>query len=194
MALHDRGEDGRDDGRGDRDRDRARRHSPFDDEIAAFIDDLLFGRGREFLEAARGHAADYAQRRKGDAARSVADIARSLRASGHAFDDRPHIRDFVDAAALGLENLADDIRNRSFREMYGEVEHFARRRPLLVAAAAGLAGFAIARWLTRPRPHVASSRPPSSRPPPDDFADVHEWRERREWQEKHERRNPDDRA
>ena len=182
MGLGDRGEDGREEARGYR---RARRHSPVDDEIAAFIDDLLSGRGREFFEAVRGHAADYAHRRKGDAARSVADIARSLRDSGHAFDDRPHIRDFVDAAALGLENLADDIRTRSFRDMAGEVEHFARKRPFLVAAAAGLAGFALARWLTRPRPpspHPPSPRPPSSRPPPDDVADIYEWSD------------PDDRA
>lgn len=156
MGLGDRDEDGRDGARGDR---RERRRSPVDDEIARFLDDLLSGRGREFIEAARDHAADYAARRKGDAARSVADIARSLRDSGHAFDDRPHIRDFVDAAALGLENLADDIRTRSFRDMVDDAEDFARQRPLLVAAAAGLAGFALARWLTRPRLESAPARP-----------------------------------
>lgn len=156
MGLGDRDEDGRDGARGGR---RERRRSPVDDEIARFLDDLLSGRGREFIEAARDHAADYAARRKGDAARSVADIARSLRDSGHAFDDRPHIRDFVDAAALGLENLADDIRTRSFRDMVDDAEDFARQRPLLVAAAAGLAGFALARWLTRPRLESAPARP-----------------------------------
>lgn len=176
MGLGDRDEDGRDGARGGR---RERRRSPVDDEIARFLDDLLSGRGREFIEAARDHAADYAARRKGDAARSVEDIARSLRDSGHAFDDRPHIRDFVDAAALGLENLADDIRTRSFRDMVGGVEDFARKRPLLVAAAAGLAGFALARWMTRPRLESAPVRPHSApvRPYPDD-----------EWSE------PDDRA
>lgn len=137
--------------------DRERRRSPVDDEIAAFIDDLLYGRGREFLKTARGHAADYAHRRKGDAARSVEGIARSLRDSGHAFDDRPNIRDFVDAAALGLEHLADDIRTRSFRDMADAAEGFARERPVLVAAAAGLAGFVLARWLTRSR-HGDKSR------------------------------------
>ena len=143
-------------------------HAPFEDDIARFLDALFSGQGREFIEAVRDHATDFAHRRKGDAARSVEDIARSMRASGHAFDDRPHIRDFVDAAALGLENLADDIRTRSFRQIYGEVEDFARKRPLLVATAAGLAGFLVARWLARPR-HFESEH---------DLADTCDWSER----------------
>jgi len=172
MGLDDRDEDER--GDGPRGRGRERRRSPVDDEIAAFIDDLLYGRGREFLKAARGHAADYAHRRKGDAARSVEDIARSLRDSGHAFDDRPHIRDFVDAAALGLENLADDIRTRSFRDIYGAAEDFARERPVLVAAAAGLAGFILARWLTGPRREPSHGRAPF-RPGGDDKPRGDQW-------------------
>ncbi len=104
-------------------------------------------RGREFIASARDQAAGYVDRRKDSAAQSVEDIASSLRESGSAFDDRPNVKAFVDSAAEGLESLAEEIRDRSFAELYADVEEFARRRPTAFAAAAGIAGFMLARFL-----------------------------------------------
>jgi hypothetical protein len=104
-------------------------------------------RGRSFVESAMGQATDYVDRRKGDAAQSVEDIATSLRESGRAFDDRPNIKAFVDVAADGLEQLADSIRGREFADIYADIEEAARRRPVAVAAVSTIAGFMLARFL-----------------------------------------------
>lgn len=104
-------------------------------------------RSRHFAAAARDRAAHYVDRRKDSAAQSVEDIASSLRDSGQAFEDRPNIKAFMDSAAEGLEHLAEEIRGRTLSELYGDVEDFARRRPTTFAAAAGVAGFMLARLL-----------------------------------------------
>ncbi len=117
------------------------------EELREDLSEAVSGRGRAFLDAARKHAADYAESRKAGAAQSVEEVAHSLRESGRAFEDTPHIRAFVDSAAAGLEDLASDIRDRDFADLYAEVEDFARRRPAAVAAGAGIAGFLVARFL-----------------------------------------------
>jgi hypothetical protein len=104
-------------------------------------------RGRTFVQSAMGQATDYVDRRKGDAAQSVEDIAGSLRESARAFDDRPNIKAFVDVAADGLEQLADSIRGRDFSDIYADIEEAARRRPVALAAVTTAAGFMLARFL-----------------------------------------------
>lgn len=103
--------------------------------------------GSAFIDGARDRASDYLERRKESAVQSIDDVAHTLRDSGETFEDRPNIRLFVDSAADGLEHLADEIRDRSFIEIYADVEEFARRRPTLFAGAAGVAGFMLARFL-----------------------------------------------
>jgi len=104
-------------------------------------------RGRQFIDAARDQAAEYVDRRKDSAAQSVADVANSLRESGGAFEDRPNIKVFVDNAADGLDQLADTIRERTFADLYDDIEEFARRRPTAFAGAATVVGFMLARFL-----------------------------------------------
>lgn len=103
--------------------------------------------GYAFVNSARDRAADYVERRKESAVQSIDDVAHTLRESSETFEDRPNIRLFVDSAADGLENLADEIRERSFVEVYSDLEQFARRRPAVFATAAGVAGFMLARFL-----------------------------------------------
>jgi hypothetical protein len=104
-------------------------------------------RGRHFLDTARHQATDYVDRRKGDMAQSVADLANSLRESTKSFDDRPNIRAFVDSAAEGLDQFAGSIREQSFSDIYGEVEEAMRRRPVAVAAVSVALGFLAARFI-----------------------------------------------
>jgi hypothetical protein len=116
------------------------------EDLSDAMHDTVAGRGREFIEAAKRHAAEYAAGRKDGAARSVEDVAHSLRESGRAFEDTPHIRAFVDSAAAGLENFAADIRDRPLDDLYADAEDFARRHPVAIATGAGLAGLMIARF------------------------------------------------
>jgi hypothetical protein len=104
-------------------------------------------RGRHFLDSARDQATSYVDRRKDDVAQSVTDFASSLRESTTSFDDRPNIRAFVDGAAEGLDQLADTIRERSFAEIFNEVEDVVRRRPAVVGAVTLTAGFMLARFI-----------------------------------------------
>jgi hypothetical protein len=104
-------------------------------------------RGRTFVDSAKAQATDYVDRRKSDAAQSVADFARSIRETRRSFEDRPNIAAFFDSAAEGLDRLSGTIRERSFAEMFNDVEVVMRRRPTLVAAAGLTTGFLLARFV-----------------------------------------------
>ncbi len=104
-------------------------------------------RGRTFIYAAREQATDYADKRKGDVAQSVADFAHSLRESTATFEDRPNIKAVVDSAAEGLDNLAGTIRDRSYGEIFSDVEEIMRQRPAAVVAVSVALGFLTARFI-----------------------------------------------
>jgi ElaB/YqjD/DUF883 family membrane-anchored ribosome-binding protein len=104
-------------------------------------------RGRHFMDAAREQATDYVDHRKDAVADSVAELATSLRESTRSFEDRPNIRAFVDSAAEGLEQLAGSIRERSFADIFNDVEDVVRRRPAVVAAVTVAVGFLTARFI-----------------------------------------------
>jgi hypothetical protein len=53
----------------------------------------------------------------------------------------------VGTAADGLEQLATGLRERSFGDIYGDVEAMARRQPVTFAAGAAIAGFLLARFI-----------------------------------------------
>jgi hypothetical protein len=104
-------------------------------------------RGRHFLDAAREQATVYVDHRKDGMAQSVADLANSLRESTSSFEDRPNIRAFVDSAAEGLDQLAESIRERSFADIFNQVEEVVRHRPAAVAAISVALGFLTARFI-----------------------------------------------
>jgi hypothetical protein len=104
-------------------------------------------RGRHFLDAAREQATVYVDHRKDGMAQSVADLANSLRESTSSFEDRPNIRAFVDSAAEGLDQLAESIRQRSFADIFNDVEEVVRHRPAAVAAISVALGFLTARFI-----------------------------------------------
>ena len=118
------------------------------------------------LEAAAARAFGVA-----DAARVVSDVGDAIRGTGASFDGLPQLKAFFDQAALGVDELAEDIGRRSFSEMYDEVQAAARRRPALTAAAAMLAGFALYRLINapgiRPVPRSRALVPVDVLPTPD---------------------------
>lgn len=103
--------------------------------------------GRTFLESTRDQATDFVDRRKSDAAQSVADLANSLRESGKSLGERPNIQALIGSAADGLDQFADTIRSRSFNDIFNDVEVVMRRRPAAVAATTLVAGFLLARFI-----------------------------------------------
>jgi hypothetical protein len=111
------------------------------------IADAAVEQGWHFIDAAREQATGYADRRKSDVAQSVTDFANSLRGSTQSFEDRPNIQAVVDSAAEGLEHLADSIRDRSFADIFNDIENVARQRPATVAAVSVAIGFLAARFI-----------------------------------------------
>jgi hypothetical protein len=111
------------------------------------IAEAAVSQGRHFIESAKDHATDYAVKRKADVAQSVADLATSLRDSTRTFEERPNIQAVVDSAAEGLEHLAGTIRDRSFTEIFSDVEDVVRRRPATFGIAALAVGFVAARFI-----------------------------------------------
>ncbi|WP_210485198.1 hypothetical protein [Microvirga antarctica] len=111
------------------------------------IADAAVSQGRHFIDAAKEQATDYAGKRKADVAQSVADLATSLRSSTSSFDERPNIQAVVDSAAEGLEQLADSIRERTFSEIFSDVEAVVRRRPMAFGIASLAVGFVAARFI-----------------------------------------------
>lgn len=109
--------------------------------------DAALEQGRTIFDGAKRQASSYADDRKNEAADSVSGLASSLRETGRGFGERPNVRAFVDSAADGLDQLADGLRERSFADIYGEAEAYARRSPLVVGTAAAVAGFLLARFI-----------------------------------------------
>jgi hypothetical protein len=102
--------------------------------------------GRHIFDSAREQATGYVDQRKDHLAQSVVDLANTLRQSGGSFD-QPSIRAVVESAAGGLEQLAENLRARSFGDMVDNVETMVRRRPAVAAVATMAAGFLLARFV-----------------------------------------------
>lgn len=126
-------------------------------EIAAGLADAAKEQTKSLLDAAKGTATSFADQRKDRAAQTISGIANSIRESGGGFEDQPNIGAFVGSAADGLEQLASSIRDRSFAELYGDVEDFARRQPIAVGAAALLGGFLLARFIKSSADELSSA-------------------------------------
>ncbi len=116
-------------------------------DVASEIASTALEQSRGLLDAAKGTATSFADERKDTAAQSIADLASSLRETGNSFEEQPSLKAFVGTAADGLEQIATGIRDRSFAEIYGDIEAVARRQPLTFGAGAAIAGFLLARFI-----------------------------------------------
>jgi hypothetical protein len=116
-------------------------------DVASEIANTAVEQSRGLLDAAKGSATSFADQRKDTAAQSIADLASSLRETGNSFEEQPSLKAFVGTAADGLEQIATGIRDRSFSEIYADIESVARRQPLTFGAGAAIAGFLLARFI-----------------------------------------------
>jgi len=133
--------------------------------------DPKLGAAQGFADTLRDQTQGYVEKRKADAARLVSDVGGAIRDTGTSFDGLPQLQEFFNQAALGVDELAESISRRSFSEMYDEVHAAARRRPVLMTAAALAAGFALFRILNphkgRPVPRSRAVVPVDVLPTPD---------------------------
>lgn len=116
-------------------------------DIAGEIAGTAAEQGRSLLNAAKGSATSFADERKGNAAQSIADIASSLRETGEGFGEQPSLKAFVGTAADGLDQLATGLRDRSYGDIYADLETLARRQPVTFGIGAAVAGFLLARFI-----------------------------------------------
>ena len=116
-------------------------------EVASEIAHTAAEQSRGLLQAARGTATGFVDQRKDTAAQSIADLASSLRETGNTFEEQPSLKAFVGSAADGLDQLATGLKERSFADIYADVEAMARRQPITFGAGAAIAGFLLARFI-----------------------------------------------
>lgn len=120
---------------------------------------------RDVATQAQSEARNRLERGKQDAATTLSSVATTLLQSGLQLrDERQEMAgEYVERAARQIERAANYVQNADLREVVGEVEDFARRRPALFIGSAFAAGLLAARFLkssrTPPRPNAASMDP-----------------------------------
>ena len=112
--------------------------------LHAFGDDL-FEEGHRLTGQATDEVYRFADGRKTAAADALHDLAKSVRDSAEAFEDRPNLQAFFDSAAQGLDGFASSVHDRSFAQLYSDAEEFARQRPVTVAAGGAFVGLLLTR-------------------------------------------------
>jgi ElaB/YqjD/DUF883 family membrane-anchored ribosome-binding protein len=147
---------------------------------------------REVATEAQSQARNRIERGKQDAASTLTSVATSLLQSGLQLrDDQQEMAgEYVERAARQIERAANYVQNADLREVVGEVEDFARRRPALFIGSAFAAGLLAARFLkssrTSPRraqdtpmePYMDREVPPSvAREPGGPLSDPETWQE-----------------
>lgn len=80
-------------------------------------------------------------------AEDLGTLARSMRQAAQSFEERDSrlAADYAQAAACGVEKLADYLQEKDLGRIVDDVEDFARRRPAVVLGGAFAAGFFLAR-------------------------------------------------
>ncbi|MBP1806419.1 hypothetical protein [Rubellimicrobium aerolatum] len=99
----------------------------------------------KITEAAKSQAMEQAETAKDALASTGERLAQSLRSGVEGGDESIQAR-LMAAAADTVSDWSNQLRGRSFQEIVGQAESFARRNPGAFVAAAALAGFALARF------------------------------------------------
>jgi hypothetical protein len=105
--------------------------------------------GSDLVGAVCDNAVAMLDTQRGRAADQIAAVGEALRRSAQSFDSASGtaVTDYADRAAERIEDFADTMRNRSWNDLAGDAEDFARRWPLAFAASAIGIGFVAGRFL-----------------------------------------------
>jgi hypothetical protein len=115
----------------------------------------------ELKEQGKGKLGDLLDQRSTDAGQQARKMAEALRQSGEQLRSQGgrQAAELTQGAAERLERLGSHLERTSGDELLQDVEHFARRRPWMVAGLGLLAGLAASRFLKASSERRYSSAP-----------------------------------
>jgi len=97
----------------------------------------------------------------------IGSIAKATGRAASEFEaDLPEAAHYIRQASEQIQGVADNVRERNVRELFGEVQEFARQQPTLFFGGAVVLGFAALRFLKSTPPnalHTSSGSPASRR-------------------------------
>jgi hypothetical protein len=109
--------------------------------------------GSSFARTATRKVEDVLTNQKAMGADYITSLAQAAERAANEFDtDLPQAAQFIRQASQTVSGVADQIRDREVRDLFGEVTDFARRQPTLVFGGAMLLGFAALRFLKSSAP------------------------------------------
>jgi hypothetical protein len=119
--------------------------------------------GNNLFDDALSMASTLTRGRKQTEAKRLKDISLATREFSATLEDFPHLRSYADAAADGIDSIADYVEETELQDMVSDLADMARRQPIATIAltiAAGVAAAQIARGMEMPnrRPAAARSR------------------------------------
>ena len=105
--------------------------------------------GTELIGAVRDNATNLFNDQRNRAADQIAAIGEALRRSAEAMDNESvgFVSRYADEAARQIDDFAHQLRSRSWQELAGGVEDFARRWPIAFMTASIATGFVAGRFL-----------------------------------------------
>jgi hypothetical protein len=123
--------------------------------------------GNQLVGAARDSATSMMDEQRNRAADQIASIAGMVRNSVQSLDRQSAgtICQYADDTARQIDNFAETLRTRSWGELAGDVEDFARRWPVVFMASAIGAGALVGRFLVSSGTRVSRMPAPMQSPP-----------------------------
>lgn len=103
----------------------------------------------DFVEAGRSAALSVLDEQKADAARQVAAIAGAVRSAAHSLAQGriPVMARYTEEAAGSIERFGNRLRERSWGELFGDLDFMARSQPILFVTLSTGLGFLTGRLL-----------------------------------------------
>lgn len=103
---------------------------------------------QNILKEGQAKAEEFLDERKSNIAKQVESFAEVSRNAANDLRDRDQAMaaDWIDVAANGVEDMANQFRDSDLRGVYDQMSGFARRQPAVFIAGAALLGFAAARF------------------------------------------------
>jgi methyl-accepting chemotaxis protein len=101
--------------------------------------------------------------RKSLGADYIGSIAQATGRAAHEFEaELPQAAHYIRQASEQMQGVADTVRERDVRELFGEVQDFARRQPTLFFGGALVMGFAALRFLKSTAPKAGNGEAQSN--------------------------------
>src|SRR5690348_11900108 len=121
--------------------------APQDDDTTARVIADAKNMGSDMLAAVRDNAGSLLDDQRRRAADQITAVGEALRRSAQVLDEQtsPVIGRYVEDAAGYIDDFATAVRSRSWRELAGDAEDFARRWPTAFMASAIGLGFVAGR-------------------------------------------------